>query len=118
MKTDSAHFCGQLLFCPRWRCLRARNPTSAGGWLGDSRDKWPWLDHSPQKVGLDAQGNPEQISVSIAQHPTTTIGRSYKNGTEPPVDIHNTLQMGQGLYFDEQWKRALEVSPQFVFVTG
>ena len=92
---------------------------SAGSWFGDGKDKWPWLDYSPQKAGLDAQGNPEQISVSIAQHPTTSIGRSYKNGVEPPVDqYHNTPTMGQGIYFDEQWKRALEVSPEFIFVTG
>lgn len=92
---------------------------SAGSWFGDGKDKWPWLDYSPQKVGLDAQGNPEQISVSIAQHPTTSIGRSYQNGKEPPVDkYHNAPTMGQGIYFDEQWKRALEVSPEFIFVTG
>ena len=47
------------------------------------------------------------------------MGRSYRAGQEPPVDkYHNASQMGQGIYFDEQWKRALEVSPQFVFVTG
>ena len=92
---------------------------SAGGWFGDGKDKWPWLDHAPQKVGLDAQGNPEQISVSIAQHPTTSIGRSNFGRKQPPVDkFHNTPTMGQGIYFDEQWKRALEVSPPFIFVTG
>ena len=92
---------------------------NAAPWFGDGKDKWPWLDHSPQKPGLDAQGNVEQISVSIAQHPTSSIGRSYSHGQQPPVDkYHNTPTMGQGIYFDEQWKRALEVSPEFVFVTG
>lgn len=92
---------------------------SAGGWFGDGKDKWPWLDHSPQKPGLDAKGNVEQISASIAQHPTTSIGRSYSQGKQPSVDkYHNTKTMGLGIYFDEQWKRALEVSPEFVFVTG
>ena len=38
---------------------------------------------------------------------------------EPPVDtFHNTPTSGQGIYFDEQWERALEVSPQFIWVTG
>ncbi len=92
---------------------------SAGGWFGDGKDKWPWLDYSPQKPGLDAEGNVEQISVAIAQHPTTSIGRSYSQGQEPPVDkYHNAPTMGQGIYFSEQWKRALEVSPEFIFVTG
>ena len=92
---------------------------SAGSWFGDGKDKWPWLDYSPQKPGLDADGNVEQISVAIAQHPTTSIGRSYSQGKEPPVDkYHNTPTQGQGIYFDEQWKRALEVSPEFIFVTG
>ena len=92
---------------------------SVGGWFGDGKNKWPWLDYSPQKVGLDGQGNPEQISVSIAQHPTTSIGRSYRAGQQPRVDKYrNAPTMGQGIYFDEQWKRALEVSPSFVFVTG
>jgi len=93
---------------------------SAGSWFGDGHDKWAWLDNSPQKPGWhDAPGKPEQISVSIAGHPTTSIGRSYHNGQQPPVDEqHLTPTMGQGLYFDEQWKRALAVGPEFVFVTG
>ena len=92
---------------------------SAGAWFGDGKDKWPWLDYTPQKPGLDAEGNVEQMSVSIAQHPTSSIGRSYSNGHEPPVDkTHNTPTMGQGIYFAEQWKRALEVDPEFIWVTG
>lgn len=83
-------------------------------WFGDGKDKWTWLDHTPQSYGWhENQEKPEQISVSIAEHPISNIGRSFHNGKEP--ELKNP---GAGLYFSEQWKRALEVDPEFVFVTG
>lgn len=89
---------------------------SAGPWFKDGRGKWPWLDHSPQKPGwVDSPNKPEQISVSSAQHSTTCIGRSYKAGKQPPP---GQAQPEQGIYFNEQWKRALQVDPEFVFITG
>ena len=46
----------------------------------DGRDKWPWLDHSPQNFGWhETPGKAEQISVTVAQHPTSNIGRSSPN---------------------------------------
>ena len=93
---------------------------SAGKWFGDGKDKWPWLEYSPQKFGWhSAPDKPEEIAVAVAQHPTSSIGRSYQNGKQPPVDkFHLTPTRGQGLYFTEQSQRALEVDPPFVFVTG
>lgn len=83
-------------------------------WFGNGHDKWPWLDHYPQAYGWhEAKDQPEQITVSIAQHPMSNIGRSFHDGKEPPVPSSE-----KGLYFSEQWKRALEVDPEFVFVTG
>jgi hypothetical protein len=83
-------------------------------WFGDGRDKWPWLDHYPQSYGWhEAKDQPEAISVSIAQHPMSNIGRSFHDGKQPIK-----LVSEKGLYFSEQWKRALEVDPEFVFVTG
>ena len=89
---------------------------SAGKWFGDGEDAWAWLDHTPQKPGWHGRpANIEQISVSAAQHPTSSIGRSYQNGKEPaPAD----RRPAEGLYFTEQAKRALEVDPPLVFVTG
>ncbi|MES2461934.1 MAG: hypothetical protein V4671_15225 [Armatimonadota bacterium] len=90
--------------------------TGSQGWFGDGKDKWPWLDNSPQKPGWhESPDKPEEISVAVAQHPTGNLGRSYQAGKEPPV---GERAPEKGLYFDEQWKRALEVSPEFVFVTG
>lgn len=83
-------------------------------WFGDGRDKWTWVDHTPQSYGWhESADKPEQISVSIAEHPMSNIGRSFHDGKEPEVK-----RSGEGLYFAEQWRRALEVDPEFVFITG
>jgi len=58
---------------------------------------------------------PEEVSVSTAQHPVSNIGRSFHAGKQPPPD---QTAPELGLCFAEQWKRALEVDPQFVFITG
>ncbi|WP_285056839.1 hypothetical protein [Pedobacter ginsengisoli] len=83
-------------------------------WFGDGKDKWTWVDHTPQSFGWhESPDKPEQISVSIAEHPMSNIGRSFHDGKEPEVK-----RSGEGLYFAEQWKRALAVDPEFVFITG
>ncbi|MEJ2902135.1 hypothetical protein WAE58_06855 [Pedobacter panaciterrae] len=83
-------------------------------WFADGKDKWPWLDHYPQSYGWhDSKDKAEQVTVSIAQHPMSNIGRSFHNGKEPEI-----FSTEKGLYFEEQWKRALEVDPEFVFITG
>lgn len=86
------------------------------GWFGDGRDKWPWLASTPQGFGWhDSPDRPEQISVAVAQHPVSNIGRSFHDGAEPaPADQRPEA----GLYFAEQIRRALEVDPEFVFLTG
>lgn len=95
------------------RNVRTNQPT---GWFGDGRDKWPWLDHHPQRPGWHEDPSiPEQISVCVAQHPTSNIGRSFHNGRQPPEEEWRTRH---GLCFQEQWERALEVDPEFVLVTG
>jgi hypothetical protein len=83
-------------------------------WFADGKDKWPWLDHTPQDYGWhETKDKPEEISVAVAEHPVSNIGRSYHDGKEP-----DTPRSGEGLYFSEQWRRALEVDPEFVLVTG
>jgi len=87
---------------------------SRGAWFGDGKDKWPWADYYPQGIGWhDSPSKPEHLSVTVATHPVSNIGRSYSNGRQPA-----TLSSGEGLFFAEQWRRALEVHPEFVFVTG
>lgn len=81
---------------------------------------WQWLDNSPQKYGWDVDPKvPEEIPVAVAGHPTFNIGKSFRSGHEATRQAGNlTANTNQGLYFDEQWKRALQVAPQMVFVTG
>ncbi|TXF86330.1 hypothetical protein FUA23_19620 [Neolewinella aurantiaca] len=90
--------------------------TEGQEWFGDGKDKWPWIDHYPQNYGWhDNPDTPEQIVVSTAQHPISNIGRSFHHGSQPPAD---SIDSGAGWFFAEQWKRALEVDPEFVFITG
>jgi hypothetical protein len=81
--------------------------------------KWTWGSTSPQDAAWDKPGVPEEVSVSVATHPTGGVGRSYHNGQEPPRDrSKNTGSTPFGLFFGEQWERALKLDPAFVFVTG
>lgn len=83
-------------------------------WFADGKDKWPWLDHTPQSYGWhESPKKAEEMSVALAEHPMSNIGRSFHDGKEP-----EKKQPGAGLYFAEQWKRALQTDPEFVFVTG
>lgn len=89
--------------------------TGGDTWFGDGHDKWPWLDFYPQIPGWHIKGVPEEVSVSVAQHPTTNIGRSYHDGIEPePAD----QRPAEGLWFAEQWKGALKIDPEFIYITG
>lgn len=86
-------------------------------WFGNGQDKWTWLDNYPQNYGWDQNSSkPEEVSVCVAQHATTNIGRSYHSGSEPSSVTTQMTQ--QGLNFSEQWSRALQVDPDFIFITG
>lgn len=100
--------------------LRASWAWDSLPWYRDGREQWPWVAHHPQCVGWsDSPESPEQVPVATGQHPLSNIGRSFHDGTQPPTN--EKFLCGEtplGLCFDEQWKRALEVDPEFVFVTG
>lgn len=94
-----------------WAWTNARN---------DPRN-WQWIDRTPQNYGWDKDPSvPEQIPVSVASHPfDNNIGKSYQRGKPGKLNKLGTTSLtGQGVYFDEQWKRALEVNPSVVFVAG
>lgn len=90
-------------------------------------NEWSWLESYPQNPGWANKYDPltstnrrtnEQISVSVAQHPTTKIGKSYHNGKQPAVDKYGMCaETPQGLYFQEQWNRAIQVHPPVVMVS-
>ncbi|MDR1667888.1 MAG: Ig-like domain-containing protein [Bacteroidales bacterium] len=99
--------------CLNFFTLRHSWFDTGGSWFGNGKDKWAWADYFPQEYGWHDAGKAEQISVAAATHPTSNIGRSYSNGQQPA-----TLKSGEGLFFDEQWGRALSVDPEFIFITG
>jgi hypothetical protein len=96
--------------------------------MGPQRpDHWGWLEISPQHGFVkDNQGRFEQVTVGVSQNWSEergltamnapgAFGRSYthKNG-----HLKATRVVNYGLNFQEQWDRALELDPEFVFVTG
>jgi len=97
-------------------------------WLGPSGpDQWSWLEVYPQHVFRSRSGEAEQMSVGVAQnalpntpgpapmsHKAGAMGRSWHSGKKDQRDG----AVNWGFNFDEQWTRALEVNPKFVFVTG
>jgi len=89
-------------------------------WYDDGKDEWPWVDHFPQTIGWHEDPSiAENVPVAVAQHPFSNIGRSFHHFHQPKVDQYDlTPYTDQGLHFQEQWDRALEVDPEFVFVTG
>ena len=109
----------------------------AGQPLYDAGDgavkQWGWLSRNPQaryyKSAKDLTNkNVEQMTVGVAQNSSTSIvctamngenifGRSYthKDGFAHYSEENHSLY---GYNFAEQWEYALEVDPQFIFVTG
>jgi len=97
-------------------------------WLGpDGPDQWSWLEVYPQHVFKNGKGENEQMSVGVAQnalpdtpgpapmsHKAGAMGRSWHNGAKDTREG----AVNWGLNFDEQWRRALDVDPKFIFVTG
>ena len=92
-------------------------------WAWDTgENKWPWLANYPQVAGWVYDNNHkkvnEQMSVSVAQHPNSKIGKSYHSGRQPAYDEYGLCkETPYGYYFAEQWTRALGVRPKLVMVT-
>ncbi|MEA4888853.1 MAG: hypothetical protein VB070_05260 [Clostridiaceae bacterium] len=88
---------------------------------------FPWIAFErPQPVFYRDNGQPEVVSVSIAQHPQILFGDSalYGEPANRGRSFHegrNDLTRDAGLWgynFAEQWERALSVDPEIVFITG
>ncbi len=90
----------------------------------DGPDQWGWLEVHPQHVYHNSRGEAEQMTVGVAQNAVDgrlgslseegAHGRSFHGGrwdTRPNATWY-------GFNFMEQWARALEVDPRFIFITG
>ena len=87
-------------------------------------DMWSWLEVSPQHVFKNSRGGKEMMSVGVAQNAVSnrlgsmseadSKGRSFHHGA---MDRSPGAEL-RGLNFTEQWERAFQEDPQFLFVTG
>ena len=84
------------------------------------KDTWNWLENWPQRYGWHTSADtPEQVSVSVAQHPTSNLGRSHYNNTQRWPNVYGVgPHTHKGLYFSQQWEQALKIDPEFLFITG
>ncbi|HWK55915.1 MAG TPA: hypothetical protein VNQ80_01180 [Parapedobacter sp.] len=90
-------------------------------------DHWGWLEIYPQH-GFTAndKGSYEQVTVGVAQNWTKENGLSAMNApkafgrsyTHHGGHTADDSKIAYGLNFQEQWDRAIELDPEFVFVTG
>jgi hypothetical protein len=89
-------------------------------WYDDGHDEWPWVDHFPQTIGWhEDPAIAENVPVAVGQHPLSNIGRSFHQFHQPETDKYDLTPLtDHGMHFQEQWDRAHEVDPEFVFVTG
>jgi len=87
---------------------------------------WSWLQVYPQHVFYkDDPDVPEQMAVGIGQNAQEdrlaafsqegTRGRSFSHYEGNPEDMSRT---NFGINFAEQFERALEIDPSFIFITG
>ncbi len=100
--------------------FRKPQPDYFRGPTGPSQ--WGWLEVYPQHVFYSETGQAEQVTVGVAQnavdghlsvlsHPRSH-GRSYEVG-RPQREPDAT-----GRNFAQQWQRALDIDPAFIFITG
>ena len=91
-------------------------------------DHWGWLEMYPQnKFGDNGDGTFEQVTVGVsanfsyvsntkvAMNDQYVTGRAYTTGLG---DDKNPEGKKKGYFFREQLSRALEVDPEFMFITG
>lgn len=90
-------------------------------------DHWGWLEIYPQHGFVKNQaGGFEQVTVGVAQNWSKergltamnapgAFGRSY---THEKGQIEEPGAVNYGYNFQEQWNRALELDPEFIFITG
>lgn len=88
---------------------------------------WHWETAYPQVYGYtDDPKRPEEVNVSVAQNLRASDGRvtNMSNGDARGRSFHDGREdrspgaVNWGYNFAEQWKRALELDPPFVMVTG
>jgi len=95
--------------------------------LGPARaDHWGWLEIAPQHGFVQTGAGFEQITVGVAQNWSHELGLTAMNApdvfgrsyTSQKGHITTEGAVNYGYNFQEQWERALELDPEFIFITG
>lgn len=88
---------------------------------------WHWEATYPQPYGyIEDPASPEQVNVSVAQNLRQSDGKvtNMSSGEARGRSFHDGKEdlapgaTDYGYNFQEQWKRAFELQPPFVMVTG
>lgn len=105
--------------------FRAGEPTYNSPREIENSKKWTWLSVFPQAVTYRKDGTPEHMTVGVAQNWSAEIGLTAMNGTNIFGRTHTSSGYDtredaklRGANFEEQTGYALEVDPDFVFITG
>ena len=95
--------------------------------LVNTHNGWHWESTYPQVFSYDDDPKkPEEVNVAVAQNLRASDGRvtNMSEGNARGRSFHDGREdtsagaINQGYNFAEQWKRALELNPPFVMVTG
>ena len=102
--------------------------TWRNSWAWDpGQDKWQWIDKYPQRAGWHERPEQARRGAGLGRRPPDgqpgpllpQRRTAWGHGTEPPVDAqYRTADTDKGLQFAQQWERALQIDPQFIFITG
>ncbi len=106
----------------------------------DVPNSWPWLSVYPQEPGFTEDNDCEVVAVSVAQNWHEGIskkefcffsdrdedgnfiaqGRSFTYGNKKLLKnpISDEYDSRSGANFQQQWDRAIELDPDFIFITG
>jgi len=93
----------------------------------NTRNAWHWEATYPQPYGYtDDPQRPEQVNVSVAQNlavhggavANMSSGQARGRGFHDGRADHSAAALDGGANFAEQWRRALQLDPPFVMVTG
>ncbi len=92
-------------------------------------NQWGWLENYPQHGFSSSSVTNEEVTVGVAQNSVPNgsggwtlgsmsqpgaRGRSFHAGSEPSAPYPTDY----GYNFAEEWGRALDIDPKFVFITG
>ncbi|MCX7007679.1 MAG: hypothetical protein NTY53_10610 [Kiritimatiellaeota bacterium] len=95
--------------------------------LVNTKDAWHWEATYPQPYGFTTDPQkPEQVNVSVAQNLRASDGKvtNMSDGNARGRGFHDGKQdasraaLDRGANCEEQWRRALQLDPPFVMVTG